>query len=117
MKNIFTTLFILVAFSAATFSQTQAEMTMQFSEEYNKADKELNQIYGQLVKKIDPQEKQALVATEKAWIAYRDLQCKFECMSYGRGSMYSMQYSACMTSMTKKRTSELKEVIKEREEN
>jgi uncharacterized protein YecT (DUF1311 family) len=116
MKKIITTLFILTAFSSLSFCQTQTEMNQQASVEFKKADKELNKIYGQLLSTLDASEKKAFVASEKAWITFRDLECKFECMGSEGGSMYPMLYSSCMTSMTEKRTTELKEIIKERDD-
>jgi uncharacterized protein YecT (DUF1311 family) len=114
MKKIIATLFIWTAYSSLSFCQTQAELNEQSSVEYKKADKELNKIYGALLSKLDASEKKAFIASEKAWIAFRDLECKFECMENEGGSIYPLSYSSCMTNMTEKRTKELKEILKER---
>lgn len=115
MKTIITTLYILLLSSAFAYCQTQAEMNIQASNTFKKADKELNKIYTALFNKLDASEKKALATAEKAWIAFRDLECKFECMENEGGSIYPLVYSSCLTSMTEKRTAELKEVMKEKE--
>ncbi len=104
-------IFIFVASICNVFSQTQSEMNQSASVEYQKADKELNRVYGLLTKKIDATQKSALIEAEKAWLKYRDLHCKFECMDNEGGSMYPMLYSGCMTELTNKRTLELKTIL------
>lgn len=115
MKIIIPTLFILLLTSAFAHCQTQAEMNIQASNTYKKADKELNKIYTALFNKLDVSEKKALAAAEKAWITFRDFECKFECMENEGGSIYPLVYSSCLTNMTEKRTAELKEGLKEME--
>jgi len=115
MKTTIITLFILLLTSAFAYCQTQADMNIQASTTFKKADKELNKIYTALFNKLDPAEKKALSAAEKAWITFRDFECKFECMENEGGSIYPLVYSSCLTNMTEKRTAELKEVLKEME--
>ena len=43
-----------------------------------KVDAELNRVYGILLKKTDGKERDKLVASETAWIAYRDKACAIE---------------------------------------
>jgi uncharacterized protein YecT (DUF1311 family) len=52
-----------------------------------------------------------LIESERAWIKYRDLECKFQAVGYTGGSMYPLIFSSCMTDLTKKRTQELKESL------
>jgi uncharacterized protein YecT (DUF1311 family) len=108
MKKIILTFFILISCTSLTFSQTQLELNMQSSKEYKQDDNELNKVYKQVVSVINPSEKQTLIASQKAWITDRDLECKFQAMGNTGDSMYPMVYSSCMTDMTKKRTQELK---------
>jgi uncharacterized protein YecT (DUF1311 family) len=111
MKKIILTFFILTSCATITFSQTQLELNIQSSTDYKQADNELNKVYKQVMNAINPSEKQALIASQKAWITYRDLECKFQSIGYTGGSMYPMVYASCMTDMTKKRTLELKATL------
>ncbi len=115
MKKTITTIFILLLSSAFVYCQTQADMNIEASNTFKKADKELNKIYTALFNKLDASEKKALSAAEKAWITFRDLECKFECKENEGGSIYPLVYSTCLTSLTEKRTAELKELLKEME--
>ena len=111
MKKIISLLLLMTIFSFSSYSQTQAELTVQANDQYKKADKELNRVYGLLVKKLDANEKQALAASEKAWIQFRDLECKFECMDEEGGSIHGMMYAACLTQLTEKHIEELKSLL------
>lgn len=113
MKKIIITLLLLTSFATISFSQTQTEMNQATSAEYKKADKELNLVYGQLVKKMDATQKAGLIEVEKAWIKYRDLQCKFAAQKYEGGSIYSSIFDSAMTTMTKQRVEELKLLLED----
>jgi uncharacterized protein YecT (DUF1311 family) len=111
IKKILFIAIILISFSKVTFSQTNAEMRSDAAIEYEKADKELNLVYTQLSSSLDLNQKQLLIESERAWIKYRDLECKFQAVGYTGGSMYPLIFSSCMTDLTKKRTQELKESL------
>ena len=94
--------------------QTQTEMTQCAAEAYKAADKVLNQVYQQLVAKLDDEEKAQLKEAQTAWLKYRDTNCDFVADQYKGGTMRPMIYAGCLEDVTKRRTSELREQIKDR---
>jgi uncharacterized protein YecT (DUF1311 family) len=94
--------------------QTQVEMTQCAAEDYKAADKVLNQVYQQLVAKLDDEEKAQLKEAQTAWLKYRDTNCDFVADQYKGGTMRPMIYAGCLADVTKNRTSELREQIKDR---
>lgn len=94
--------------------QTQTEMNRCAAEAYKAADVVLNQVYQKLVGILDADEKALLKEAQTAWIKYRDTNCEFESDQCKGGTMRPMVYAGCLEGVTKKRTSELREQIKER---
>ena len=66
-------------------AQTQADMTICWSNQYKAADATLNQVYRQLMGKLDDEEKNQLKAVESAWLKYRDANCEFVGDQYKAG--------------------------------
>ena len=75
----------------------------------------MNAVYAKLLKKLDKKEKQALIAAEKAWVAFRDLECKFECTEYEGGSIFSSMNTTCAAKLTEARTAALQAILTEKE--
>lgn len=77
---------------------------------YQEADKELNAAYKKLMAMIgsDADAKKALIAAERAWIAFRDAECAHQASGLQGGSMQPMIVSYCLASMTRQRTMTLK---------
>ena len=94
--------------------QTQAEMNICAGEDFKAADAALNQVYQQLMAKLDDEEKAQLKDAENAWLKYRDTNCDFVADQFKGGSMRPMIYAGCLADMTTRRTTELKTQIKER---
>ena len=89
-------------------------MTQCAADAYKAADAVLNQVYRQLVAKLDDDEKAQLKEAQTAWLKYRDTNCDFVADQYKGGTMRPMIYAGCLADVTKNRTSELREQIKER---
>ena len=101
-------------------AQTQMEMTYCAEQDFTEADELLNAQYKQsrqATKAFDEDaisELQgadaALVAAQRAWVAFRDAHCA----SYGYqargGSMEPMLIYACQADLTRQRTEQLKEL-------
>ncbi len=96
-------------------AQTQFEMTQCAGKEYKAADAVLNKVYQQFVAKLDDEEKAQLKEAQTAWLKYRDTNCDFVADQFKGGSMRPMVYAYCLADVTKNRTTELKNQIKERE--
>ena len=92
--------------------ETTLEMKMCSATKYKQADDELNNVYRQLMSKLDDDGyKTSLKTAQQAWLKYRDNNCDFESYLNRGGSIYSVVVSDCMTSMTNSRTKELKAQI------
>jgi uncharacterized protein YecT (DUF1311 family) len=95
-------------------TQSQAEMNICAGKEYQAADATLNQVYRQLVAKLDDAEKSQLKQAQTAWLKYRDTNCEFVADQYKGGTIRPMIHGLCLADMTRKRTIELKDQITER---
>ena len=96
-------------------AQSQGEMNVCWGNEYKKADVVLNQVYRQLLTKLDETEKAQLKEAQTAWLKYRDANCDFVADQYKGGTMRPMIHAICLTDVTNNRTAELKTQIKDRE--
>ena len=97
-------------------AQTQADMTICWGNQYKAADATLNQVYRQLMDKLDDEEKNQLKAVESAWLKYRDANCEFVGDQYKGGTMRPMIEAICLADVTKNRTTELRNQIKDRDQ-
>jgi uncharacterized protein YecT (DUF1311 family) len=96
-------------------AESQAEMTICWGKEYKAADAILNQVYRQLVAKLNEEEKSQLKEAQTAWLKYRDANCDFVADQYKGGSMRPMIAAMCLAEMTGNRSTELKAQIKDRD--
>ncbi|WHA41893.1 lysozyme inhibitor LprI family protein [Agrobacterium larrymoorei] len=98
-------------------AQTQAEMTQCAGADFDEADQELNAEYQKLRKLLATRDKdadeggkgavEALVAAQRAWVAFRDANCDLAGFQARGGTMEPMLISSCMADMSRKRTEEL----------
>ncbi|KAF2335101.1 lysozyme inhibitor LprI family protein [Flavobacterium daemonense] len=110
MKNFFlyfSTIF-LFGFSTNLLAQTQLEMNQIAIDNLKKADNKLNQVYQNLMKKLDEKEKNLLIAAQKNWIKFRDSKCDFEKQQYDGGSIQPSIYYTCLAECTEDRIKDLK---------
>ena len=96
-------------------ASTQLEMNYCANLSFQAADQELNQIYRQLRNtfkqtKQNTQEPQ-LINAQLAWLQYRDLDCKFSADRFKGGSIAPLIYSGCKETLTKQRTTLLKNYL------
>ena len=71
------------------------------------ADKKLNQTYTALLKRFDAKQQVMLRASERAWLAYRDAQCKMVASGVDGGSAQPMVTADCLGDLTRARLKEL----------
>ncbi|KJZ39785.1 lysozyme inhibitor LprI family protein [Pseudomonas fluorescens] len=78
------------------------------------ADKELNTLYQQITSRLKshPDSKKQLVGAQRAWVAFRDAECKFSASGVEGGSVYPLIYSNCTTELTKARVQTFKNYLK-----
>jgi uncharacterized protein YecT (DUF1311 family) len=110
--------FLFIPFAHAAVdcanSSDQATMNQCAGQDFKAADKELNTVYQQITKRLkdNPDGKKLLVSAQRAWVGFRDTECKFSASGVAGGSVYPLIYSNCMTSVTKVRVEALKEYLK-----
>ncbi len=96
-------------------ASTQFDLNECWGKEYKAADTTLNQVYRQLVSKLDDEGKAQLKEVESAWLKYRDANCGFVADQYKGGTIRPMIDAMCLADMTKNRTAELRNQIKDRD--
>lgn len=117
MKNYM--FIILLALPMAAFSQTQSQMNATAAKDYAKADKELNTVYQQIIKKYADNTLflKHMKDAQLAWINFRDAEFrrtfpKFMNGQVEYGTMYSLERSTFLEDMTAQRTITLKKILK-----
>jgi uncharacterized protein YecT (DUF1311 family) len=81
-----------------------------FDKAYKAADSELNQMYSQIWKVLQPDDLQRLKAAQRLWIQFRDATCTAESDLYNGGTASAPAYSACLEEETRQRTADLKTI-------
>jgi uncharacterized protein YecT (DUF1311 family) len=115
MKKIII-LIIITLFCNNIKAQTQTELNQNATKKYQKTDAKLNQIYNQLIKTLDPNEKKLITIAQKNWIKFRDTHCNFETSEYNGGSIQSLIYSNCLIDCTQNRINQLTESLKNKQQ-
>lgn len=88
----------------------QATMNECAGKAFKASDAELNALYKQIEARLkDDQDKaRLLVATQKAWIAFRDAECDFSAAGVSGGSAYPMIVLQCRDGLTQNRVKDFK---------
>ena len=99
---------------------TQADMNTCAADLAAKADDALNAQYKRTRKaaiawdaaqdEADRGAEKALLAAQRAWIAYRDAECTLEGVSTNGGSMQPLMINGCMERLSKVRSDDLEEI-------
>ncbi|MCU1759738.1 lysozyme inhibitor LprI family protein [Pseudomonas sp. 14P_8.1_Bac3] len=108
-------LFTTVAYAADCGNATdQATMNQCAAQQNKAADKELNALYQQITARLkgSPDNKKLLVGAQRAWIGFRDAECRFSASAVEGGSAYPLIYSSCITELTKARVETFKQYLK-----
>ncbi len=87
--------------------QTTLDMNMCSSQEFQAADKKLNQVYQQLLPKINSKQKQRLIVAQRSWLKFRDETCDYESGHFEGGSVAPSIYGYCRARVTKERVKDL----------
>jgi uncharacterized protein YecT (DUF1311 family) len=77
--------------------------------EYKKADGELNRIYQETLRKLQPKDAQLLRKAQRSWLAYRDAHCDAQYQLYSGGSIAPVILAQCRWTLTAQRAKEIKE--------
>jgi uncharacterized protein YecT (DUF1311 family) len=103
--------------------QTQLEINICAGEDFKKADAALNRQWAATSALMRAQDKaaytpkdgrpgyyQALLDAQRAWLKFRDAQCRVEGFAMRGGSAESMTVSTCLAGVTRARTKQLKDM-------
>ena len=71
------------------------------------ADAKLNALYTKLRQRLEGEDADRLIETQRTWAKYRDENCSAERALYGGGTATGPAYLACLEAMTRARTKEL----------
>lgn len=100
-------MFITALASQFTFAQSQTALNMKAYSDYQKADKELNVVYGKILKEYadQPQFIKKLKVTQRLWVQLRDAELAAKYPESGTyGSAAPMCESIYLETLTKDRT-------------
>jgi len=84
-------------------ASTQAEMNSCTAQQYQAADKTLNQTYQSAIKRADVPQRELLKKAQQAWIALRDADCAFIGSGTQGGSIQPMIVNQCLADKTNER--------------
>jgi uncharacterized protein YecT (DUF1311 family) len=93
---------------------TQAEANACARQEYQKADAEMNKVYGRLMTELADykgNDQQKLQRAQALWLQYRDANCESEVSIYQGGSIRPAVYNSCLASVTRERARRLTEFL------
>lgn len=92
----------------------QATMDECAGKDFDAADKKLNDAYKQIEGRLkdDAASKKLLVDAQRAWIAFRDAECKFQGgPPANAGSVYPMVVANCLAGLTNLRLKDLQDYL------
>jgi uncharacterized protein YecT (DUF1311 family) len=107
----------------------QTAMTMCEKDVADQADAEMNRVWktvqasmqqvdredgGDQVGKGEPNYAQALLASQRTWLAFRDAQCRIAGYEWRGGSMEAFAANQCLAAVTTARTQQLRELLWDR---
>ena len=74
----------------------------------------MNEVYKQLISSLSDEEQSILTEAQLGWIQLRDKTCEFEVYKNRGGTGYGGFLSECLDRLTKQRTAELEQYLKQR---
>jgi uncharacterized protein YecT (DUF1311 family) len=103
-------------------AMTQVDMNQCAAEDYRKADAAMNAQWAETRAAMlawdratppsdDNGAAKRLLASQRAWLAFRDAACDVEGYSVEGGSMQPLVISSCLAALTTRRTEELKSLV------
>ncbi|WP_028967850.1 lysozyme inhibitor LprI family protein [Sphingomonas phyllosphaerae] len=104
-------------------AQTQADMNEQAAASYKAADTAMNAQWPRTyaaMKRRDATARDgfgyaaATLASQRAWLTFRDKQCTIEGGEFAGGSLQPMARLQCLARLTKERTTQLKDLMWQR---
>jgi uncharacterized protein YecT (DUF1311 family) len=84
---------------------TDYEINRCAADKAQEADRQLNASYRAALCYVGPEEKKAFLTAQRAWLAYRDADCRLQ--GNGGGTLASMNHALCVASLSQQRAKEL----------
>jgi uncharacterized protein YecT (DUF1311 family) len=112
MKYLTLFLFLFVAsLASAQCKDALSTKDMQdcMDNEWKKSDAELNRVYQEALKKLNPEQLALLKKAQRAWLSYRDAQCGADYKMFAGGSAAPLALTQCRVTLTQERTKTLKD--------
>jgi uncharacterized protein YecT (DUF1311 family) len=92
--------------------QTQAQLDEQAYAAFHAADQQLNVVYKRVSVGLGPATKQKLIASERAWVVFRDAEANFEASAQAEGgSLYDTYFDQTRADLTRHRIEQLDSVL------
>jgi uncharacterized protein YecT (DUF1311 family) len=85
-----------------------SDLVACLSKAQNSSEAEMKSFYAAVRKNLSGTEVKQLASAQKLWTQYRDANCSAERSLYGNGTGASPAYLACMETMARERTKELR---------
>ncbi len=93
--------------------QTTLDMNACATQEFQAADRKLNQVYQQLQPKLNSKQQQRLTAAQRSWIEFRDESCDYERGQFEGGTLAASTYGYCRARVTQERVKDLEGYLKQ----
>ncbi|NJR21227.1 MAG: DUF1311 domain-containing protein [Richelia sp. CSU_2_1] len=93
--------------------QTTVDMNLCATQEFQAADRKLNQVYQQLKSLLNSKQQQRLTAAQRTWIKFRDESCSYEAGRFEGGTLAGSTYGYCRARITQERVKDLERYLQE----
>ncbi|MGL5065801.1 MAG: lysozyme inhibitor LprI family protein [Microcoleus sp.] len=93
--------------------QTTVDMNLCATQEFQAADKKLNQVYQKLKPMLNSKQQQRLTAAQRTWVKFRDESCDYESGRFEGGTLAGSTYGYCRARITQERVKDLERYLKE----
>lgn len=92
-------------------AQTQADLNACSAENLKRADAQLSELYRQILVRLsgDQPAQAALTKAQRAWLDFRDQECRFITLRTADGSIHPMMLNECRARITRNRVSDLRD--------
>ncbi len=110
-----------LSIAAPAGAQTQASMNAQAAQDLRRADAALNAQWKRTYAQMKQRDARggagdfgyaaATLASQRAWLQFRDKQCVIEGGEFAGGSLQAMTRAQCLTRLTQERTAQLRNMM------
>lgn len=95
-------------------AETQTDMNICSAKSFEEADKKLNEVYNKGLAILETKVAQEpFRETQRAWLAYRDANCKYASSIYEGGTLAPLTHADCMQRLTEQRIEEIPNLFAE----